>query len=94
MEWARLTANIEPELAKAAKKRAKSQRRSLAAYLANLIESDLKAHGASFQEEPAPYHHAGTPQTKVSGEQALREEITRHSQHPEPTKKTSLSSRK
>lgn len=44
-EWARPSINIEPALAELVKKRAAAQRRSVSAYLATLIEADLRAHG-------------------------------------------------
>lgn len=63
MKWSRLTVNIEPDIAALAKKRAKEQRRSFAAYVATLIELDLAAKAAEglvrpgglLAEEPSVY---------------------------------------
>jgi hypothetical protein len=47
MKWTRLTINLDPDAAAAAKAQAKAQRRSFAAYVAVLIEQDLAAKAAS-----------------------------------------------
>ena len=44
--------NLDPVTADAAKKRAKDQRRSFAAYVATLIEKDLVARGVLEEAEP------------------------------------------
>lgn len=53
MKWQRLTVNLDDRLAGAAKARAKGQRRSFAAYVATLIEADIKKSGV--EEDPATY---------------------------------------
>lgn len=50
-KWARVTVNIEQHLKKAAQQRAKSQRRSMAGYVASLIDRDT----SQVEEEQAPY---------------------------------------
>lgn len=51
MNWSRLTINLDPETAKAAKNIARKQRRSFAAYVATLIERDLAAATPEAPEE-------------------------------------------
>lgn len=53
-KWARITINIEQDLAEAIRLRAAKQRRSASGYLAWLVESDLERHGV-LHEAPAPY---------------------------------------
>jgi len=43
--WARLTINLEPDVAQLVKRRAKAQRRSVSAYLQTLLERDLAGNG-------------------------------------------------
>lgn len=50
-EWVRLTINLDPPLAKAAKERAKSRRQSVAAYLQTLVEADLAGKRNPAMEE-------------------------------------------
>jgi hypothetical protein len=61
-KWVRLTTNIEPKLAKDAKTRAKAQRRSFAAYVALLIENDLKV--AQVEEAAGSYITENKPSAK------------------------------
>lgn len=49
--WKRLTVNLSDDVAEAAKRRAREQRRSFAAYVAGLIEKDLHASGPLLDEE-------------------------------------------
>ena len=54
VNWSRLTINLDPATAKAAKEIARKQKRSFAAYVATLIEKDMAA-GHAAEESPAPY---------------------------------------
>lgn len=76
MEWARLTINLEPELAEKAKARAKSQRRSFTAYVLTLIENDIAA--GPLYPERAPQELAvaeGSTAVPVMSEQELIRQI-------------------
>jgi len=52
VKWSRLTLNLDPVTADLAKKQAKAQRRSFAAYVATLIEYDL---AKTVREDPGQY---------------------------------------
>lgn len=56
MKWSRLTINLDPITADAAKEIAKKQRRSFAAYVATLIERDMAGQGQTLEEERDKYH--------------------------------------
>lgn len=56
MAWQRLTVNLEPEIAEAAKARAKSKRQSFASYVASLIDQDLALREAAARHTDE--HHA------------------------------------
>ena len=58
MEWKRITINIEPHLAAAVAAKAKKDRRSVSAYMANLIERELynpSEHAAALHAPPLEY---------------------------------------
>lgn len=59
VNWSRLTVNLDPETAKAAKAIARKQKRSFASYVATLIEKDLEENtGVS---EPAGEYKVAPP---------------------------------
>lgn len=65
MKWSRLTINLDPATAEAAKEIARKQRRSFAAYVATLIEQDMAA--AEKLEEPKGTYHAEEKPPDKSG---------------------------
>ncbi len=60
MNWSRLTINLDPETAAAAKEIARKQRRSFSVYVATLIEGDLAA-GGRVSEPEAKYEVTAKP---------------------------------
>lgn len=52
-EWDRITINLDPEIGKKLRSRAKALRRSVSAHVARLVERDL---GLAVEEEQSPYN--------------------------------------
>lgn len=51
-DWKRITINVEPELKRLAERMAKKRRQSVSAYLASLLENDVRSEGVAEEQEP------------------------------------------